>query len=73
MKKCYCEGPTFKLCRVSEVPLLNFEGVPGVPLLNFKVSPGSRVPGSQDPGVLFPLLHHAPGDCFCVFYVFVLR
>ena len=47
------------------VPLLNFEGGPGVPLLNFrgvsgatfKLLRGSRVPS---PGVLVPLLHHAP-------------
>ena len=38
------------------VPLLNFEGSPGVPLLNFR---GVLGPGSQGPGVLVPLLHHA--------------
>ena len=47
-------------------PLFNFEGGPGVPLLNFRGG-GSRVPllnsdgapGSQGPGILVPLLHHA--------------
>ena len=48
-----------------KVPLLNFEGGPGVPLLNFRGvpgptlnfegSPGSRVPGSWDPGPTFTL------------------
>ena len=51
MKKCYYERPTFKLCRGSEVPLLNFEGDPWVPLLNFMgvpghVSQGPKVSGS---------------------------
>ena len=41
------------------VPLLNFEEGAGVPLLNFEGGPGSRVPRSQGPGVLVPLLHHA--------------
>ena len=41
------------------VPLLNFVGGHGVPLLNFK-----RGPGSQDPGFLVPLLHHARESCF---------
>ena len=46
------------------VPLLNNEGGPLVPLLNFEGNLGSRVPeswgpGSQGPGVLVPLLHHA--------------
>ena len=29
MKKCYYEGPCFKLCRGPGVPLLNFNGGPG--------------------------------------------
>ena len=31
-------------------PLLNFEGDPGVQLLNFEGGLGSRVPGSRGPG-----------------------
>ena len=49
IKKCYYEGPTFKLCGGPGVPLLNFEGGPGVPLLNFE----------GGPRVLVSLLHHA--------------
>ena len=37
-------------------PLLNFKGVPG-PLLNFEGDPGSRVPGSQCPGLTFTPCH----------------
>ena len=40
MKKCYYEGPTFKLCRGHGVPLLNFEASPEVTLSNFRGVPG---------------------------------
>ena len=40
MTKCYYEDPTFKLCRGSGVPLLNFEVGPGVPFLNFEGGQG---------------------------------
>ena len=65
MKKCFMKVPLLNSVEGPEVPLLNFEGGPGVPLLNFRGvpgptlnfegSPGSRVPGSWDPGPTFTL------------------
>ena len=47
-------GPHLNFEKGPGVPVLNFEGGPQIPLLNFE-----RGPGSQGPGVLVPLLHHA--------------